>query len=375
MMTFETYFQIKVALSAAVAGLVLSKYRGSFSLKGSFSPGPSIDGFGVETLVVNKNKRSVATIFRTPLPLDGVVFHFNLENWMDGFFKRNGLVIEPQVGDVAFDSKYYIRSDSPSFLQFLKTEREFRAALGELFRLGAKIIFFEDGQLNVRFSGDQCANREMSAAFVKLRQTLSSVGTRIVAGDDPYLAPIQRLKALIYGFGMYGLISYFEAEFTKGTIFVNLSDFLYRSVILGLAALVLFCAVVFGYLRSSSRAPRFLTETGFVILVLGLPAAIGLFADIDRYFDHRQEIVVERVVSTLNTVERHTRRGSTTEYHACFEPAALAGRSVKLINLPDCLLLGSTEYFDLKVGDGVRLHVGRGFLGVPWYRRLQRLER
>ena len=375
MMTAAAYVQLKIVVSVAAGLWKFSSVGNRFSLPKQFFSTDTIDGVGVEHTLLDRQRSNPKTYFRTSLWLPGVLFQFNLETWQDAFFKRNGLVIEAQTGELAFDSKYYIRSDSPSFLGVLKSERALRDAVAELFQLGAIFISFGDGYLAAQFSGAQIENRMAPAALAKLQKVLVSVGTRLVPGDDPFIKPVQHLTAVIYGLATYGFLSYAELVFTKGAVFVHWSDFLYYGLIAALAGLILFCASVFGILRSSSRAPRFLLEMALVLLLGGIPAGLGIFADLDRFADRRPELVVERVVRSLNTYQRRTKNGTRTEYQGCFDAAALAGRNGILINLPDCVELSHTDYDVLNQGDGVRFHVGRGFLGIPWYKQMQRLDR
>ncbi len=367
------YFIIKLSLSAVAFTWAL--IRPKWMTIVSYRDIPTLDGVAIKAAFTKSRNGLGFTFFRSELPGMTVIFDVNRENWWDRLFKKQALTSEPQVGNLKFDDAFYIRSDSPSFSNALRTGLEIQSAITDLFGCGARWLALEDGRLRVNFAGDQRESSAAAANFSKLNKALLAIAPRLNSGDDPFAVIMQRLRALMFAVAVYGTISFIELLTSVRGDFVRSQDLFSLGLKVAIPVLVLFCVAVVRTLSGSSRAPRFLSQFGIIIVLAGIPAIIGLMGDLDRYFDRRPVITAERVVRSLNAYEYRTKSGKGYNYEACFDPAVLAGRSGPAAEIPKCMRLTYEEYSDMRIGDGARFVIGPGLLGIPWYKRIQRLER
>lgn len=326
------------------------------------------------------------TVFTARLP-SRASFEFNHESWVDRFFKRERYADEIQVGRPEFDDAIYVQSDSEKFARAIRADRAMQAAIVEMLKADGlaavaggrfsddRSILLENGRLRVMLRGDVGADPKVREAFAAFHRRLTGFCTTVACDDDRFAGRAIVVQCLCWGFGAYGVLSAFELIRAQGDVFVNTFAFGEYAVIAALFLFSGFLIFVFRLLQGSSRLPRVISSYAGVLLLAFIPAGVGLFADLNRYLP-QGEVVVERVVRSLDRVERHSSKGPRFRYFGCFDRAELAGRSGAgaSFQVPACMELSRADFERLHQGQGVRFHMGRGALGFVWYKNLQAME-
>jgi hypothetical protein len=369
-------FVIKLALTAIV--IAWAYIRPRWITVASYRTTLNVEGVTFKSGLVRQKNRANFSMYKSELQaLAGASVDFNLENFWDRWFKQHGLAHEHQVGQTTFDNSIYIRSDSPSLRLALTTNQSLRDAIAAVFNDNGKWIGIEDGVLRVRHNGDQRENLTAQSAFARLNRSLSEIATRLTPNDDPFAKRARWIRALMCGLVPYGFLSCLDLFIKPRPDFIHLGDILILGLKFALPALTLACYQIFRSLKDSSRAPRLLSEFGLFLIFMGVPAGVGLTADLDRYFDFHRDVIVHRVVRSIETYVVRTSKGNRSHFSACFDPAFDGGRKVDpaAFGLPDCISISGQEFADFKQGDGTRFHIGPGLFNIPWYKKIDRLER
>lgn len=368
------YFILRIALAAA-AGLVFHFRRGGHLLMLN-GRDVAIDGKMVTTGFMSEKSRLGHTTFMMATSVRSDV-EFDRESWADTQAKNLGISSEIQTADAAFDPSVYVGSDSPSFAAQLRSHAKLRSAVKDFLFVDGTTLKIAGGYFRARMLGDCRDDQARLKGFVEVFRELESVGGGVRAGDDHFAGKMKFVVSLLAALAVYDIGSYFEFTMTRGRIFVDENSFYGAALLATVIGPCVIVGLVVWTLRGSSRA-HFIFTRYFLLLVLAVgPACAFLMADIDRYFDFRAPIIVDRLVTDTKEVVTRTSKGGTRyTYTGCFEPAALAGRAGEgaALNLSPCLNISRTDFYALKNGQGVRFQIGRGAIGYQWIKRIQPLE-
>lgn len=280
---------------------------------------------------------------------------------------------ELNCGDADFDDLIFIAGDHPQIAETLRGNRELRALIGSL--IPATLTSISITGETLRFEIPRHIEHEPHVKnLAKMRELLQGVQNGVMSRfSDPFY-----VKALLAESAVWTVVGYAVAAFLE-MIVVQEDYHLFRGQLIrnGLffAALLLWTWMffLFMFLGRSSRTPRIMIESA-ILLFFALPlAGIQLVSDANRGLDSSPGIVVERPVQRAEKREHRGRRGRRWySYHAHFAPQNLEWNGgSKYLALPTEMAISSTAYNTAIRTKTLRIEIARGFLGIPWYRKVE----
>jgi hypothetical protein len=310
----------------------------------------------------NRNGRVTFTSVGVPLELKWV-FVLTKESGVDRFFKSLGMSTEFQTGDSVFDQRVYIAGDHPHLGEVLRASQLGREGIIRLLDQAGFFRIRSDGKvLWVDFAG----NKEPEDVLPSLCQVSSEVGTRArqhhaAILTDPHFWKIFLAESLAWGLAMYGVAALFDVLWHREDLHLHPWNVYSKGAAVGVVGFLLAFGILIGLLRKSSRTHRILVEGGF-LLCISLPwIGVASFSDVNREFDTASSIEVVTQVQRYWEVEHRTRKGGKYwTYHIALAQTDL---------LPSEIRVSYDTYRKLKrPNQMIRVRVGPGALGEPWYR-------
>jgi hypothetical protein len=305
--------------------------------------------------------------FRIGTPLAAPWFKLTRESDVDRFFKAIGMAQEAESGDPDFDRLIYVAGDHPAVHDLLRRSGPARAVIQEAFAAGFTRISSNGACLTLEHPEGRGPTTDEKKLLVRLRAAMGGLeGSSTHPFADGFVWKAVAVEAAVWSILGYAVGSVID-------LFINREDYHLHTGPLLLrgfgAALLLFVSLVgtIGlFLRGSSRGHRILVECA-IVLTLGLPVAgVQLVSDLNRGLDGPSEVVFTR---EIRDVEKRRHRRSTS-YYLHLAPQ-LAGDPT---GLPTRIEVERSVYERARAGAVAALHVAPGWLGLPWYRRIEILR-
>lgn len=330
------------------------------------SPTTHMDGVALfEKVQTNKQKK--VTGFRIGVALPELPrFRIQAERTIDRLAKALGLVTEFQTGDQGFDQDLYIACDHPGLLHPLRDQARIRELVRKVFADGFSRIRCDDEMLWLERKTHRGPMQYERELLLELRNALSPLTTIGRWWKDPYVARVIAIEAVIWSLVGYAIAALTENALDRGDTHLNGFSLLPLGLSLALILfLILFGATVV-LLRQSSWSHRVLVEAALA-LGLSLPMiGIQTVSDLNRGLDHSETVMVQR---PIEQTERRKHRRSTS-YYLVLGPASAS----ESIALPRKVRVSYALYSRARAGGNVVFELGRGRLGLPWYRDIRILD-
>lgn len=351
-------FRLALALSGFFARL----------LRGMFAPqrsGRLADGTPLYSKQ-RKLKDGSIQLLRVGVPLRApMLLRLQRETGSDRWFKSIGLATEFQTGSARFDQDVFIASDNPQVLGHLADSAEARTAITNVLLSGYKRIEL-DGSVLWLHPGTRGQSRNEATLLLALRDSLRGIETTSRFVLDPYALRIALVEAGVWSVFGYALAAWFENRVHGAAVHMEPFDLLWPGLAIAGLMLLVLLAIVATVLRGSSFAHKVLLESGVLLLIAAPVAGWQLASDLNRGMDTAPAVTEERVIEDRATVRR---RKSATRYRVTLR-SAMASQ----IPVPTRIDVEHDVYQRATKGRILRITIGRGWLGAPWYRRMDVLD-
>ena len=332
------------------------------------------DGERIETesgechIVVTSNKRRVVwTTFRIPLDTKAI-FKITRESKWDRFFKYIGLSAEVETTDLDFNQRFYIASDSPVFCEEIQTNGIAREFIKSIFASNCRNLWADGNNLWVQFPGKLTSPQVLAQECVDFANEIRPMGQNNPwIWHDPFAWKALVIESLVWFLGGYAFAGYMEWQFFNEDLHLFPNAVFWRGLIFGgLGAFVFLCSVV-ALMRGSSRGHRIILET-LIIAVLSFPmGGIHLVSDLNTQFDKSEpKLIVAKITGLTQKEHRGRRSRRYYTYHMSLDPSV----QVKYPGLPTTIQIYPELFRQLRQDGLVKLQIGKGWLGHPWYRSI-----
>ncbi len=354
---------IVIRLVLAVIGYVVRQLS-----RGSMAGDPTyVDGVEIRVeLHKNKNTLKGHTMWLARKSPTWIRFH--AESATDRWFKRLGVANEVQTGDAAFDETVYVTCDHPFVAQLL-TETDLRAAVLDLLANGASHIRFNGTAVGIRsdrttppMSDDLQRAKRLWEASWKLEHEPRS------RFSDPFLWKAIVVEGVIWSILFFAIGAGLQMIWHKEDFHVSAFAVWKTGLVLALVAFAVLFALVFLWMRGSSRGHRVIVESA-VVLLLGLPiASVQIGGDTNRARDDGPPVITTRVIHGCDVREHRSRRGRRSyTYHLRLGIDAEGTGPA----LPDDIETTKRMCDATMFADTAEVQVMPGRWGVPWYKQIR----
>lgn len=319
-----------------------------------------------KTLYVRKvsNKHNIVlTVFRFEYKSLSL-FKLSGESEIDLYFKKLGFANEVQTGDIDFDQKIYVASDSSLFRNQLIAEPQLRKMVLNLFNLGCESIEGNGQFISFSFSNDKSKDQNLKEQADLFFSELSMINKSSKAKlNDTFSYKVLLAESIIWSVAAYSWTSYFGWAFGTGELHLNPFLLVVCGLILGMALLVFMVFLVAKFFKGSSRGHRIFIESIFV-LGLSVPiAGISLFHDINTFYDNNLPVVIEvKVISLEEKIHRSRSNKTSKSYHLEIQ------NNPKLdpYKLKTKWKISSDQYNSIGSNQNVQFKIKPGRLFLPW---------
>ncbi len=306
------------------------------------------------------------------VPLDTELrTRFSKESQLDRFFKWAGLATEFQTGDSAFDAEIYVACDRENVHRRLALDPAIRAAVQSLVHRGYHRIEADGRALWAITKRHQGLDPEGLSMLDRLRASLAALSPELAnAPRDPFVLRAFVAEAASWAVAsaaVVGLIRRALESVPSGQAVFGTQLFLASLRLSGVAALVML-VVLFLAFRGSARGHRILAETG-LLTSLSLPAAgYQLYEELNRDWDDAPPIVWQTPLSNKH-IESHGKRRGVKRYSFHIEidppdePGFAQGETLST-------KVSEAFYKATPTGTALRVEIGRGRFGHPWFRSI-----
>jgi hypothetical protein len=300
-------------------------------------------------------------------PLVAPWFRLTREAHLDRFFKAIGMAREAETGDREFDRLVYVAGDHPAVHQLLRQSAPARAAIRAVLAAGFVRISSNGACLTLEHPEARGPTADELKLLVPLRAALVKwEGPGSSRFLDRFQWKVVAVEAAVWSIVAYAAGSVIDRLFNREDYHVQLMPLVQRGLIAALLLFLFLFTAIAMFLRRSSRGHRILVESA-LLLALGLPVAgVQVVSDLNRALDGGDEVVVTR---RIEDVEKETGRRRPTSYYL-----HLTSGPPEPIDLPPTIQVEEAVFSQAWPGAVAAFHVGPGWLGVPWYRRIEILH-
>ena len=283
---------------------------------------------------------------------------------------RLGFGEELSSGHESFDERIFIAGDHPQIAETLGQSAELRELITVLVPEVLSSISITGKTLRFQLRPD-VDHRAVLPKLARMQELLSGVSHGVRSRfADPFYVKALVVESLVWGIVGYTVVAIVDMRAVRGDYHLFRGDLIWNGVIFGVFLLSVALVFLLAVLGRSSRTPRIMLESG-VLLLLAMPfAGIQLLSDGNRGLDQRPGVVIQRPVLRTERQAHRDRRYYT--YHAHFAPQAVeppyGGGSLVL---PTEMALTAAVYGKVERTRVLVIEVAPGFLGMPWYRRVE----
>ena len=368
---------ILIKLAAALVGFIV-RFQGIRLGK----PAGTIEG-SPYFFSSSRTRRGSPISYRLQIPMEqGLAFSFHYESAFDALFKKLGLANEVQTGDSQFDSKIYVTCDHTGVRELLRSHEGIRKAVLKILDGKPRPQLRSDGKfLSIQASGGPSKMTPDLAGelfeFKKIFLTATQEIRWAPFWKDPHFFKVLIVESIVWGIAALGIASVFETAFAQEGGPAYFLPLINISVVAGLLVTALAVFFLMLWFKNSSRPHRILLESA-IVLAIGVPcSALKITSDLNQQLDLSPPF--EETRSIIDAQERRERRGRRrhygprTTYHIRIARALVPDSPVpeaRWIQVSPAVY----DRFRSQQLKEVHLVMGRGWLGVPWFKSVTFLD-
>jgi hypothetical protein len=326
---------------------------------------------GFRYLVKEKKEKGkvVKRIIETPV-CSAFLCSLSIEKSSDRFWISLGFGEELQTGDSGFDKRIYVIGDHPLVGEYLIREAKLRSLFVKL--IGYKVTSIAITGKTVRFALPESTGIENILPAVQevaesIQRIQPSVKSRFV---DPFYVKALLSESFVWGILAYSVTSFFEVQVNHTTSHIDPMSLVPFGLVLSLFLTLAGIVFLKCFLGSSSRTPRIIAESAF-LLGLSFPfIGVQLIADANRSFDVSQGWVARPTIERKYETKHRRRRGSYYRYHLELTHSSASSASLPF-ELPAKIQVDKDVYDRIAPNGRVELQIGAGMFGFPWLRSVR----
>ncbi len=298
-----------------------------------------------------------------------IAFTMAKEQKWDIFFKNIGFSIEFQTGDPVFDQKIYIAAEHPLFCRSLANQAKIRELILELFDAGFDKLWSDGRFLYLQSKQNLSSGPWISKAGSLVNLFHQFFKTNFISfGRDPFAYRAIIVESIVWGIASYSVVSYFESYVYREDFHLNHTALLKYGLSFSIGVLVLLMFFIILFLKRTSRSHIILVEC-LVLLVFSLPiAGMQLASDVNRGFDRSESEISEVKIINLTRKQHRRRRSSYYTYH--MKVNKVSGP----VEFPEDIKVSLDIYQQLREETQIKIETGKGYLNVPWYRKIADID-
>jgi hypothetical protein len=250
----------------------------------------------------------------------------------------------------------------------IRDDATLRRRVRELLEIGSFRRLWHDGDVLWAYAKEKREPTDADyAGLADVREALIAAAPRWQDHADRFGWRMAAVEALTWSVFAYAVGGAVEMVVHREDYHVNPSGLIMPGLLTGAALFALLFALLVLLLRGSSRGHVVLIE-GALLLLFGFPiGGIQLVSDINRGLDESAPQTVERrVIRTEERLHRGRRGRRYYTYHLWFG----GEEHNPPFTLPETMLVTGATFRQARAGGGVKLQLGRGWLGFPWYREI-----
>lgn len=293
-----------------------------------------------------------------------VPFQIDAESSASAFFSWLGISREFQTGDEAFDRQIYLGCDHPLLLNALQQQEPARQAILALLKLpGANKIWSDGTTLWFSRTCEHNSGATEQQLLLQLVQALTPIAEATRKQPTPFFWRYLTIEAVVWGIFGYAGVALAEYYFVGTDYHLDSTAVLQTGLITSLLIFAVLILLIALLLRGSSRSHQIVTES-FVLLLFALPlSGVQLVSDLNRSQD---QATAEMVLVPIKDKRIATRRKGPDGYILYLSaPPRLFGTQV-----PHRIEVSDAIYSKAAVDKQLLLVVKPGWLGLPWYQRM-----
>lgn len=316
-----------------------------------------------------KHGRITDTIFAFKFNCKAI-FKLTKEGGFDSFFKSVGLAEEVQSGDQEFDQKIYVASDNYGFCKEIKSDAKTRKLILQLFEKGCEYIKCDGAEMWVSFPKDERTNMELVTLFTELKLSMTDIN-RTYAGwaIDLFAVKVLIVEAIVWSLVAYAGTGFFEWYWVKEDRFLDIKPVLKYAAVAGFFVFAILIYLIAFFLKGSSRGHRILIESGVVLIIALSAGSVTMVSDLDIQLDKSTSVYVDAEVEGTFTREHRSRKGRSKWYS--YHMQIKSPKDNLGFDIPTQIEISRKTYEELKKDSWARIEIGRGWLGIPWYRSIK----
>lgn len=201
--------------------------------------------------------------------------------------------------------------------------------------------------------------------LLQLVRALSPIAEATRKQPTPFFWRYLTIEAVVWGIFGYAGVAFAESTFNRSIYEAQLDGFelIKLGMFVAAALFSLLMTLIVLFLRGSSRSHQIITES-FSMLLLALPiCGMQCVFDLNRIQDHAN---AEMVLIPIQDISRYKRKGNSYSYNLDLtNPPRLFGTQV-----PHRIEVSEAIYHKAAVDKQLLLVVKPGWLGLPWYQRM-----
>jgi hypothetical protein len=293
--------------------------------------------------------------FPTSLP-----FELRAAGALDDLLRTVQLTRPLQTGDEAFDRSVLYDTGS-GVSEFFRSAAPARDAIVAAFSAGFEVIAADGRLLWGEKRRDSAAARDDVKELIALRAALAPLTSDPASRWTFARLVTLVLDAIAVAVAAYGLTAFVERYVVDIRANVHFFEIFGPAVMVYIAAGFAFTMVA--VLLRGSPHMRHLLAGGPPLLFVGLLfGGFQIASDVNQFADRSAALVVTR---RIKGTEVHSGRYSDYHYINLLPPDAPEHIGV---TLPEHIEVARELWLRARRGGSLRLSIGRGLFGVPWYR-------
>lgn len=314
------------------------------------------------------NKKKQITQVEIIIPLETKLF-FRLvpeKNWHK-WCKTIGLASEIQTGDSEFDQMFYVESDHPAFLKKIRSETTLVNSLKKLSEIGFKKIT-SDGRgylsLETETQTKEIPENTILDALLNLKQQIESIKVSFT-DVDPYAIRYFILELIFLFCAGYAFGTYLDNYIDERVVHLDPWGLEKTGILIGLTLFVCWNILAIILLRSSSRAPKLLSEF-FIFLLLSLTLGGGqAMMDLNMALDKSSPVVTVAKILEKKRITTGSGKNRRTKTYLILD------FDKNPLDIPGELKVSSWDSYGLTQGQGVKISTRDGFFHSPYIENLE----
>lgn len=317
---------------------------------------------GVSLYVKNEKSKSGQLSSKVYLKIKSrLFFRIVPESSSLRWFKSMGWGQELQVGEKIFDDTFFIAAEGRGIITKLRGDSDLRAIFLKLHDQGFT-CFSSDGFGHLLFENPNevfTDSDELIQDFARIKNALEVVPASSFL-SAPNAAGTLAFEIIGYGIAAYAISFQMSSIFDTATTHLNFNDYIFKGFLTVLALIVLWIALIIGYLRRSAFG--LLLCYDFTLVYCALASVVGflLFGDLNQTLDKSKKRL--NIAAVENQFSETTGTGKSRRVYFYLILKYAKNPS----HLPNRLAFSRSTYDNFKIGDGIEITVRKGFFNSPY---------